>query len=94
MSKPDKRGQPGVHRTLAALPREPKVWLRPTFLVRRGIFHDFNRVVQLDSVYVAVLSVDPAKGTATYEVLGSNASPATVSIESLSTMLKERGVKQ
>ena len=94
MTKPDKRGVPAMHRTLAALPREPKVWLRPTFLVRRGIFHDFNRAVQLEPVYIAVLSVDPARGVATYEVLGSNASPATISIDSLSAMLKERGVKQ
>jgi len=88
-------GQPAMHRVLAELPREPRAWLRPTFLVTRGSFRDHNnRDVELPPVYVAVLSVNPDKGEATYEVLGSNASPATVGLESLRAMLEARGVKQ
>ena len=87
-------GTTAMQRVLVNLPREPKSWLRPTFLVTRGKIRDFDRDVQLPPVYIAVLSVDKAAGTATYEVLGSNASPSTVGIEGLRAMLKQRGVRQ
>jgi len=76
----------GIHRVLAGMPRQPRAWLRPTFLVTRS--HP------LPPVYIAVLSVDKEAGTATYEVLGCPATPATVSIEALRTMLEQRGTKQ
>jgi len=65
---------------------QPREWLRPTFLV--------TRASPLPPIYIAVLSVDKDAGTATYEVLGCPATPATVSIETLRTMLEQRGVKQ
>jgi len=76
----------GMHRVLADMPRQPRQWLRPTFLVTRS--HP------LPPVYIAVLSVDKEAGTATYEVLGCPASPSTVSMEALRTMLEQRGGKQ
>ena len=84
----------GIKRALAAAPRQPRSWLRPTFLVTRGTFRDFNRDVQLEPVYIAVLSVDVDADTATYEILGCNASPSTVGRATLAAMLRERGTKQ
>jgi len=89
-----RRAQPAIHRVLAAAPREPAKWLRPTFLVTRGVFYDGPRQIQLPPVYIAVLSVDPDAGTGTYEVLGSNASPVTIGLDALRTMLEQRGTKQ
>lgn len=87
-------GQPAVERSLVAAPRKPAQWLRPTFLVERGFMYDGHRKHQLTPVYIAVLAADADTGTATYEVLGCPASPATVSLESLRTMLEQRGTKQ
>ena len=88
----------GMHRTLANMPRQgaiaPKEWLRPTFIVTRSFFHDGTRNIPLQPVYIAVLSVDPDADTGTFEVLGSTASPSTVSLGALRTMLEQRGVKQ
>jgi hypothetical protein len=94
MKNRPKRGPQAVHRVLADAPREPAKWLRPTFLVTRGTFSDFNTIRQLPPIYIAVLAADAKAGTATYEILGSNASPVTVGLEMLRAILEQRGVKQ
>jgi hypothetical protein len=73
-----------LQHTLAALPRNPPKWLRPTFLVQRS--------EPLQPVYIAVLSA--SEDEATYEVLGSQTSPVTISRESLANLLLTRGTKQ
>jgi len=84
----------GVKRVLAEQGPVTRQWLRPSFLVTRGSYRDYNRDVELAPVYLAVLNVNAAAGTATYEILGCPASPVTIGMEALASLLRERGVKQ
>jgi len=84
----------GIRRELAAQPREPAKWLKPTFLVTRSTYRSYDgKDVPLPPIYIAVLSVDPEANTGTYEVLGCPASPSTISLDTLREMLRTRGTK-
>jgi len=84
---------PGIQRQLDKAPRNPKAWLRPTFIVTRGFAVGLDgKPYQLEPVYVAVLDANEAE--ATYQVLGCAASPSTISRIALRDMLEARGTLQ
>jgi len=85
--------RPGIRGILSSSPRKPAAWLRPTFLVSRGTYTDMaGKQVQLAPVYIAVIRAD--EHSATFEVLGSNCSPSTISKDTLANLLRKRGVQQ